>query len=531
MDEQLPATNATAKSRYSQLETLRDPYLTRARDAALVTLPYLMPPLGHTSTTKLYTPYQSLGSRGVNNLAAKLLLTMMPANSPFFRYDLSDKALRDMEAKGMDPNAKGKIDAAMSKYERAIQKKIESGAYRPAMFPAFKHIIVTGNGLLFLPKKGPMRFFPLDQFVCVRDASGNVIEIITIERVSPVALPDHVRAMIPHHDEERAECDVELYTWIKRTEDHWTSHQEIEDLVIVESKGNYPLDKSPYIAMRWNVVDGEDYGRGYVEDYLGDLYSLEGLQKSIVEAAAAAARILILVKPGSPITQRQIARAPSGSTIAGNIDDVGILQLEKYADFRVARETIEDISKRLSYAFLLNTAVQRSGERVTAEEIRYIAQELESALGGTYSVLSQEVQLTFLRRIEYIMQAAGELPKLPKEFAEPTIITGLEALGRGQDLAKYRGLIQMINEMGPTVAPLLLARINLPELLDRLGAAATIDMEGLIKTEDQFNAEQQQQTQMQTMQHLGPQAISAVGGLAKQQLANNATAPADAPAE
>lgn len=527
------ADTNTARGRYSQLESLREPYLARARDAALVTLPHLMPPKGHTPSAKLYTPYQSLGSRGVNNLAAKLLLTMFPPNSPFYRYDLTEKAIREMEERGVDTNARGKIDAAMSKYERAIQRKIESGAYRVGMFPALKHLIVSGNVMPFIPKKGPQRVFSLENYVVVRDASGTVIELITLERVAPVALPEHVRSLIPEHDPRTGTQDVELYTWVRLTEDNWVSHQEVNDVVIPESRGTYPKELLPYIPLRWNVIDGEDYGRGYVEDYLGDLYSLEGLSKAIVEFAAAAARVIPMVKPGAPVTMRQLARAKSGQPIAGNIDDVGILQLEKYADFRVARETMEDISKRLSYAFLLNTAVQRTGERVTAEEIRYMAQELESALGGTYSVLSQELQLKFLQRIEHIMQQAGELPKLPREFAEPTIITGVEALGRGQDLAKYRGLIAIINEFGPQVGAQILARLNIGEFVDRLAAAATIDTEGLIKTEEQVQMEQQQQQAMQLSQQLGPQAISAVGGMVKQKIANQAArqAPSEADAQ
>ncbi|WP_416142518.1 portal protein [Escherichia coli] len=44
-----------------------------------------------------------------------------------------------------------------------------------------------------------------------------------------------------------------------------------------------------------------------------------------------------------------------------------------------------------------NSAVQRTGERVTAEEIRYVASELEDTLGGVYSILSQELQLPLVR--------------------------------------------------------------------------------------------------------------------------------------
>lgn len=533
MDETktLPSDKPTAKGRYSQLEPLREPFLNRARDAALVTLPHLFPPQGFTSTSKLYTPYQSLGSRGVNNLAAKLLLTMFPSNSPFYRYDLTESALREMEARGLSATKRGQIDVAMSKYERTIQRKIEAGAYRPRMSPALKQLIVGGNTMLYMPRGKPIKVFNLADYVCKRDSSGNVIEHITVERVSPTALPEDIQQMIPHHAGNAVEDDVEIYTWVRRERNRWVSRQEIEDIVVPGSEGTYPIDKSPYIVLRWHVIDGEDYGRGHVEDYLGDLYSLEGLNQSIVEGSAAAARVLILVKPGSPTTMRQISKAPSGSVLSGNKDDVGVLQLEKYADFQVAQKTVEDISKRLSFAFLLNTAVQRSGDRVTAEEIRYIAQELESALGGTYSVLSQELQLAFLVRVEYMMQRAGELPKLPREFAEPTIITGLEALGRGQDLAKYRGLIQMLNETGPNLATKLLARLDEGELMDRLLAASTIDGEGLVKTAEQMAAEQQQQQMTMAMQSLGPQAVNAMGGLMKQQIANQAgsSAPPEAP--
>src|SRR5579872_4121304 len=89
----------TAKGRYEQLVPLREPYLRRARDCAKVTIPFMYPPLGHTSTTQLYTPYQSLGARGINNLASKLLMTTFPPNAPFYRYEVSEKAKQELEKK------------------------------------------------------------------------------------------------------------------------------------------------------------------------------------------------------------------------------------------------------------------------------------------------------------------------------------------------------------------------------------------------------------------------------------------------
>ena len=41
------------------------------------------------------------------------------------------------------------------------------------------------------------------------------------------------------------------------------------------SEGQYKKDLMPWIALRMVHLDGEDYGRSFVEEYLGDLKSLE----------------------------------------------------------------------------------------------------------------------------------------------------------------------------------------------------------------------------------------------------------------
>ena len=51
--------------------------------------------------------------------------------------------------------------------------------------------------------------------------------------------------------------------------------QEVKGVIIPSSVGKFPLDKSPYIPLRMSSISQEDYGRGFVEQYLGDLRSLE----------------------------------------------------------------------------------------------------------------------------------------------------------------------------------------------------------------------------------------------------------------
>lgn len=511
---------ARAAALYSKLETSRSQFLTRAIDCSKFTIPTLIPPLGHSASTKYTTPFQSIGARGVNNLAAKLLLALLPPNAPFFRLQIDDFTLEELtKQEGM----RAKVEEGLGKIERAVQSEVESGSLRPAVFEALKYLVVSGNALLYLPKEGGMRVFNLHRYVVQRDPMGSVLDIVAKEDVSPATLDEATLQAVTGEQEgsekgedkkaEDAEREktLSLYTHIYRDDGEWVVYQEINGIVVPGSVGTYPLDKSPWVPLRFIRVDGEDYGRGYVEEYLGDLKSLEGLTQAIVEGSAAASKLLFLVNPNGTTSIRDLASAENGDFVNGSEQDVSTLQLQKSADFRVALETISKVEERLSFAFMLNSAVQRNGERVTAEEIRFMAGELESSLGGVYSILSQEFQLPLVNRLMFAMERAGRLPKLPKGTVKPVIVAGMEAIGRGNDFNKLAQFLEFAVQVAQ-----LPNEINKSDALTRGGTALGIDMKGLVKSEDQLMQEQQQAMMAQMAQQgVGP-AINAVGQLAKQ---------------
>lgn len=515
----------TAAALYNVLELDRKSYLDRAIESATLTIPTLVPPHGHSSGTKYYTPYQSVGARGVNNLASKLLLALLPPNTPPFRLDIDQFTLEKLN---VDPAKKALVDSKLAQMERAVQRKIETEAIRVSAFEGLKHLLVSGNSLLYLPKGGGMRVFTLRNFVIQRDPMGNVLDIVVKETVAPETLSKATRLLLEGSPEDTdkdpvgttREKSVDLFTHIKWAETKWEVLQEIKGMVIPGSTGTYPRDKSPWIPIRLNKVDGESYGRGFVEEYLGDLKSLEGLSQAIIEGAAAAAKILFLVNPNGTTEMSDLAKTESGGFCPGTEADVSVLQLEKYNDFRVALEASQRIEERLSFAFMLNSAVQRSGERVTAEEIRFMAQELESSLGGVYSVLSQEFQLPLITRLMFIMQRDKELPTLPTGSVKPVIVTGLEALGRGNDLNKLDMFMSAVMQI-----PEAVSRVNWSDYMTRRATALGIDTAGLIKTDEQV-AQETQQAQMQAMiqQGIGP-GVTALGGMAKQGMSNGASQP------
>ena len=483
--------------RYSQLEASRHTFLERARKASELTIPTLVPPAGSGSHTNYPTPYQAIGARGVNNLASKLMMALLPPNEPFFRLTIDDI---DIEGIAQDDAARGEVENALATIERGMMSEIETTAVRVPVFEALKHLIVSGNVLMYLPKSGGVRVFRLDRYVVQRDPMGEVVEIITKESVDPAVLDPKVLEALTLAGQEPTEENIDLYTCVKRNGNKFDVYQEVSGVEIPGSRGSYQKDKLPYLPLRLIRVDGESYGRGFVEEYYGDLKSLEELTKAVVEASAASAKVVFLVRPNGTTKARAIAESPNGAVISGDAQDVSVLQVQKHADLRVAQETMAKITERLAYAFLLNSAVQRNAERVTAEEIRYMAQELETAMGGVYSILSQEFQLPLVSILLNRMMSEGKLPKLPKDTLKPQIITGVEALGRGQDLNKLAVFLQYLQPLG---AEVIQKELNLGDYMDRLAASLGIDTSGLIKSDEQRQAEQAQaqQAQMQQMIH------------------------------
>lgn len=526
-----------AASRYSSLESRRDPFLKRGRECAALTIPYILPPSGYGPHSDLPTPYQGVGARGVRTLSSKLLLALFPSNTPFFKYVVDDLQLRRMVEEGrLEQGKRGEVEKALSARERAILNEMDAAQFRPAAYTALQHLLTTGNYTLYIPpKEGRVRGFRLDQYVVRRSPSGELLELIIKEQVTPGSLPETVRAAVstvsePAKPDPGKTTKVEiqkapstantelwdLYTLVTRNFvlNRWDIRQEVNGIIVPDSTGHYPIDRLPFLVLRLTTQPGEDYGRAYVEEYLGDLDSLEGLTQSIVEGSAAIARIVYMVNPNGTTSLRTVTKARNGDVISGNHADVGTLQSGKQQDMSVARAQATDIAQALAYAFLLNTAVQRNGDRVTAEEIRYIASELDTALGGVYTLLGAEFQLPCVPLFSARMERARGAPELPKSITKPTIVTGLEALGRGTD---QQNLKLFLSDIFQVIGPEQAAKvINLRELMKRSAASYGIDTDGLIVDEEQEQGMQQQEMMQQLMQLLGPNAINQLGGLAKE---------------
>ena len=501
----------TAKERYLKLQQDREHYLDRAEECSELTIPSLIKPNGFTSSSDLYNPFQSVGARGVNNLASKLLLLLLPPNSPFFRLSIAGEAKKELE---QNKEMKTDIEKSLSVIEKEVSSKIEQLALRVSVFEALKHLIVGGNVLTYLPKKGSMRVYPLSQYVVKRDGSGNILEIVIKEEVSVLSLGKEIAAQVISDPDYKEDDNCDIYTHIYKLDDNdFYVCQEVHGIKIPSSIGKFKKERMPYQALRMVRVDNENYGRGYVEEFLGDLKSLEGLSQALVESAAASSKIVFMVRPNSVTRKKDLAQTRNGDIITGSQDDVSVLQAQKQYDLQVVEKSIAKLEERMSYAFLLHTAIQRDAERVTAQEIRYMAEQLETAMGGIYSLLSQEFQLPLVAILMKRMEQANEIPVLPKGTVQPTIITGIEALGRGNDLQKLREFVAEIGNLAQ-INPQVVQALNPDDLIKRIAIGLGIDTDGLLKSPEQLAQEAEAQAEQAEQQQVMQMAEKAVAPVA-----------------
>ena len=523
-------TDSTLQTRYELLAKTRQSYLNRAEDIASLTIPYLYPPNTGGSNSAIPDPYQSIGSRGVNNLASKFLLVTLPSQRGFFQYRLTPDAETLIQA--LAPEEKDDLERTLVQQERDVLRQVDDAELRPIMFMCFKHLLVSGNVLLHIPNKGPARYFPLTHYVCRRDPrTGTPLEIIVKEEAAFSTLPaetqELVLALSPSQEEKPAyddsdDTNVGIYTHVcrkygkrkgKDAKFKWQTWQEIDGIRLPGSESTSPGADPQYFPLRMIRISGEDYGRGYVEEYAGDLAVCEDLSEALVEGSLIAAQTKFGVRPNAMTSPKELEKVRNGGFFDGEEGDLWTLKTNKQVDFRVALETQRDLRAALGYAFLLNSSVQRHAERVTAEEIRTVMQELQDALGGAYSNLEAEIQRPLANRLTLRATAQGILQPFDQAEVELLIVTGFEAIDRGHEMNALTQAISVATQLlGPEAVA---AVVDSKKAMNQIFTSHGVDKMDVFYTDEEVAQKAQQEQMMQMANQLGPSAINQIGGMSR----------------
>ena len=517
----------TLASEYKNMEQDREPYLTKAKEAARYTIPSLLKDKHNGSQVQTYEqPNQSIGADGVNNLAAKVTLAMLPPNQPFFKFHIDAADLKKIATEaGQNPDTfETEVNRGLAMTEQLLVDFNEKNGDRICLGEAMKHLYIAGNVfLVHVPKIG-LKYYPLNRFVVRRDYCGNVLKAITTETIGFYALPKEIQGAVleqlkikekTEEVKKLEEKELTLYTCYRRRDKHWITYQEVEGIEIPRSEGKYPEEACPFMALRYTRIDGESYGRGLIEEYIGDISYLDVLSKSIKEASLAAAKCIALVNPQGQTNIKQLAKTKNGGFCAGKADDVTMLQANKYYDLKTAKEEKDGLERRLNRIFIMKAAIQRDAERVTAEEIREMARDLEEALGNHYSIMSKEFQLAYIRIGFFHLrkEKKNQLPDLIRDKSvKLTVTTGLEALGRGSDLNKLTTFAQIMQQF----APMAQLGMKLNVVAGRVANSLNLDITGVMATQEELAAQQQAQSNNSMMEKVMPNLVNKASDMAMQ---------------
>jgi hypothetical protein len=523
----------------------RQQVINKAREMASITIPSVMPPDGYRTGNNISEENQSVGAMCVNTLASKLQYMALPPDRPLVRFQpIESKLQKDIQA---NPSLWTIIQSALSRLEIAHRDRFESTNLRAAYIGALKCLLVGGNVCWQHMRLDFPVYHTMLNYVVRRNPAGEQLLVILKQTMDLMDLDQDIKDTIlaktpelARDDKEEHEIAVDIYCVCRRMPDkkpgtyYWEYWEEYKGEILEGTRYEADYEQPPLYAAWMIPVYGQNWGRGYCEEYQGDLYKVEGLEASLNDGSALASLVLLFLKAGSRTSIKQVKKAQNLSILPGEAGDLSAFQLNKGPDFAFVNQNLEAAIKRLGRAFLLVSSVQRKGERVTAEEIRDMTAEIEEATGGLYTEIAQSFQRHVIRRaIALHNEEDKDLPKLPPGVIRMSVVTGVEAMGRSLEAQSTERAIGTANELFPTKAQFY---INAGDGIRRIMAGGSIKQEGLINTDEVAKANEQameaaaQKAEMLKQgtgpaiagmaQHMSPEALLAMQQGSQNQQAN-----------
>lgn len=468
----------TASVLWSELKSKHDRVLDRVEDYAALTIASVYRDDDYAPEDEDGTnDYQSLGAIGVNHLVNKLALAMFAPSRPFFKLGADQRTEADM-AKLRVPNSD--IVSSLAAVERRAVKRMDTMAQRPLIYRLLRHVVVAGNVLMDLTNKDSMRVIGLKYFAVKRTRRGAIHTLVIKENILFEELEDDIRAQVRNKKEGD---HVDYYVVCRLSGGKYNVDQWVENTKLgPEFSSVYNRDGLPYHVVVWDLDDSADYAKGLVEEYSRDLAALSVMSRSVTEGAIIAMEVKWMLNPNSGTRTEQLSSSKNGDVLSGLADDLAAITAGNGQAVQIAGMHLERIEQRVSRAFLLHSGVTRDAERVTAEEIRLQAQELETAYGGTYTTLSANVQRPIA---QWLLSGLGDGAL---NGLEVQIVTGLEAISRNGDLENLR---QAMGDLAlfTNLPPELQQRIKFKELAAYVGAGRGVDLTQFLKSEEEYQAD------------------------------------------
>lgn len=487
--------NCTLKSKFTaggglgnRADNQRATLLENFEEYAGYTIPALFPPEG-AHPEEYQVDYQSVGAQLTNNLASKIVTTLFHPARPFFKLKAPDDYIEQSGRSITD------IEADLAGVERKAMQNFASRDGRTSMTDLVLQLIVTGNAMLNKQRGKNYRVFSYRDYDATFDTWGVLQTAVIREWLSIGDMSSELANMCMQRG-KRADESVQVFTGIKRIKrvgemDYYLVWQEVEDYKLLSKDyGVYSSDTLPWNPQRYMTVQGRQAGIGLIEQYVADFHMLSKMSQADQDLIAVLTDIKTIVKPNARTNIKALNDAKPGEYVAGDPDDLHSHVHDVGNQMAMIDSRSQALIRRLSQVFLMSSNAIRDAERVTAEEIRYIANELDQVHGGFYSRLARTLQTPLSKDL------VRDISPLLKSFT-PMIITGLESLSRMSELDNYRGFINDMTNVGAALQGPHAAWINMQKVTNKFASGWGLDINEVMFTPQEKQAEEQRQLELQ----------------------------------
>lgn len=497
----------TPKSAFDSLDRKRNVLLSNCEQYALWTIPAKFPASNNSDDEEMAIDFQTVGAESVNNLMNKVMFALFAPSRPFFRPTLDNKTIEQLKQEGIQGAV---VDAMMTELARRGIRELELLNMRPVLVEAMAQLIITGNALLYYNEdEGSLELITLRKYVVKRHRSGKVKKLIIKEATELGELSETLQsAYRAKHPTAKPDHKVALYTEWTLTK-AWNLVQSVEEVIVLDSgtARQYSEEDFPYRILAWSLAPERNYGTGRVEEARASLHALSSLSTAQVPGLAEMCRIVHFLDPASPTDATEFERALSGAVLAGRDSDVSTPDMGgKARDYATVDVAIQRYTQIIYRMFLVTSGIIRQAERVTAEEIRLVANELENSLGGVYTRLSSDLQ-PWLAAI-----AMRRLKEPLFKNLNVKIVTGLDALSVNGDLDNIRAFMGDL-AMSQNLPDPVLQAMQWDQFIQVLASLHNIEYNKFLQSSDQVAAEQAQQAEAEQaaqLEQIAAQGLSQI---------------------
>jgi len=451
---------------WDRLDLARQDALGRARRAAAIINPTLLPPVGVSPDNCEASPTgTSMMSTLVSGLASRVHDALFPDSVPFVAVKMTKKGIEGLAAQGLLNGSEAEVRATIAESEAAIEAEIMKEWARwgqsAATQTAILHAVTMNGGALLLNDSGDLEALAQDQF-CVEISRGRIVTFVVgraemvldidpkkLEALGIDDVDDHdylpvVTRYTAKRDGKRIRFEMRQSIDDEELPDEFTKMIDAEDV--------------PFIYVPWRIPPGGNYSVGPVAENMGDIEAMTYMLQASMIYGTLMSEVRFLIDPAAGISPEDFAAMENGDARRGRAEGVQTVQVGDYRVLQSVTQAADMIRQRLGAAFVDTQSVVRNSERTTAYEVQQVIAGLNQTYTAVYEGMAKFLQLPIANMLFKRMKI-----KVDDSF-ELSISAGKAALSRAADAARLQSAFALLAASGQ-IPPNILQALNSQALI------------------------------------------------------------------